>query len=157
MSTGLVVVASTRAAAGIYEDRSGPIGVDFLRRIGLDTPEPLVVADADILATLRRILADPPTVLLTSGGTGVTDDDRTVDAVAPFLVRELPGIVQAFWSRGQESTPLAILSRAVAGVTAQGTFVMTLPGSTGGVQDGCAVLEPILPHLLLQLEGNHEH
>ncbi|WP_460490693.1 molybdopterin-binding domain-containing protein, partial [Corynebacterium nasicanis] len=64
--------------------------------------------------------------------------------------------VHAFFARGLASTPTAALSRAVAGL-AGGTFVMTLPGSTGGVRDGCAVLAPLLPHLLDQLEGRHEH
>ena len=153
---GLVIVASTRAAAGTYEDRSGPIAVDFLRGLGLETPDALVVADANIPAAVAQALADPPSVLLTSGGTGVTADDRTVDAVLPHLDRELPGIVHAFWNRGLAATPTAVLSRAVAGVAGR-TFVMTLPGSTGGVRDGCDVLRPLLPHLLDQLEGHHEH
>jgi len=156
MRTGLVIVASTRAAAGTYPDRSGPLAVEFLRGLGLDTPEARVVADADIPAAVERALAERPAVLLTSGGTGVTPDDRTVEAVAPHLDRELPGIVHAFFSRGLAATPTAALSRAVAGLAGR-TFVMTLPGSTGGVRDGCAVLAPLLPHLLDQLEGHHDH
>lgn len=157
MRTGLVVVASTRAAAGTYEDRSGPIAVEFLRAQGFDTPDPLVVADRDIDQTIAGIFAgDPPNVLLTSGGTGITADDRTVDAVRPHLERELPGVVHAFWDRGREHVPTAVVSRAVAGVTGR-TFVMTLPGSRGGVRDGCAVLDDILSHIIDQLEGQHEH
>lgn len=154
--TGLVLVASTRASRGEYSDRSGPILVDFLRSVGVDTPDARVVADADIDEAFRRALAEDPSVLLTSGGTGVTPDDRTVDVVAPHLDRELPGIVHAFYNRGLAAVPTAVLSRAVAGV-AVSTFVMTLPGSTGGARDGAAVLEPILTHLLDQLEGHHEH
>lgn len=154
--TGLVLVASTRAARGEYTDRSGPVLVDFLRRQGVDTPAARVVADAEIGAAVRQALTEGPAVLLTSGGTGVTPDDRTVDVVSPLLDRELPGIVQAFYNRGLASVPTAVLSRAVAGV-AGSTFVMTLPGSTGGARDGAAVLEPILTHLLDQLEGHHEH
>lgn len=156
MRTGLVIVASTRAAAGTYPDRSGPLAVEFLRGLGLDTPDARVVADADIPAAVAQALAEGPSVLITSGGTGVTPDDRTVDTIAPHLDRELPGIVHAFFTRGLESTPTAVISRAVAGLAGR-TFVMTLPGSTGGVRDGCAVLEPLLPHLLDQLEGHHDH
>ncbi|GAB3944299.1 MogA/MoaB family molybdenum cofactor biosynthesis protein [Corynebacterium tapiri] len=153
-----VVVASTRAAAGTYADRSGPIAVDFLRSQGFDTPDALVVADADITTTVADILQDPhpPRVLLTSGGTGITPDDQTVEAVQPHLERELPGIVHAFWELGRQKVPTAIVSRAVAGVTKR-TFVMTLPGSTGGVKDGCSVLQDVLTHIVDQLEGIHEH
>lgn len=151
-----VIVASTRAAQGIYADESGPIAVAFLREMGLETPEATVVADADVEAALRAALLREPAVILTSGGTGITSDDRTVEVVRGSLERELPGIVYAFYEQGRAHVPTAILSRAVAGIRGH-TFVMTLPGSRGGVRDGCAVLKPILPHLLDQLEGHHEH
>lgn len=155
---GLVIVASTRAAAGIYEDKSGPIAVEFLRNKGFDTPDPVVVADKDIDQAVADAfaLSPRPHVILTSGGTGITHDDRTVDAVAPFIERELPGIAVAFWQRGLSKLPTAVASRAIAGVTGQ-TFVMTLPGSTGGVKDGCAVLEDIVVPIVDMLEGVHEH
>lgn len=156
MRTAHVVVASTRAATGTYTDRSGPIAVEFLRSLGFDTPDATVVADAELEATIDQVLADPPKVLLTSGGTGLTPDDRTVDIIQPRLERELPGVVQAFFIRGLENTPTAIVSRAVAG-TIGSTFVMTLPGSTGGVKDGCAVLADVLEHIVDLLEGHHGH
>ena len=74
----VVVVASTRAAAGIYEDRSGPIAVEFLRRMGFDTPDALVVPDAEIAEALDKVFAAQPSVILTSGGTGISPDDATV-------------------------------------------------------------------------------
>ena len=155
--TALVVVASTRAAAGDYEDRSGPIAVEFLRSKGFDTPDAVVVSDADIEDTIAEVFAaERPNVLLTSGGTGITADDRTVDVVRPYIDRELPGVVNAFFSRGAATLPTAVVSRAVAGVTGT-TFVMTLPGSRGGVADGCAVLDDVLVHIIDQLEGNHDH
>ncbi|MCG7248225.1 molybdenum cofactor biosynthesis protein [Corynebacterium sp. HMSC08C04] len=151
----VVVVASTRAAAGIYEDRSGPIAVDFLRRMGFDTPDALVVPDAEIAEALDKVFAAQPSVILTSGGTGISPDDATVEAVSSHLARELPGIAHAFYA-ASASVPTAALSRTVAGVNAH-TFAMALPGSTGGVKDGCKVLEPLLPHIVDQLEGRHEH
>ncbi|AGF71287.1 MogA/MoaB family molybdenum cofactor biosynthesis protein [Corynebacterium halotolerans] len=157
--TGLVIVASTRAAAGVYDDRSGPVAVEFLRSQGFETPDALVVPDAELSATVDKLFADRdslPNVVLTSGGTGITADDRTVEAVTPHLEREMPGIVHAFWNKGLENTPLAVASRAVAGVTGR-TFVMTLPGSTGGVKDGCAVLKNLLVPVVDMLEGTHEH
>lgn len=156
--TALVIVASTRAAAGVYEDRSGPIAVDFLREKGFDTPDPLVVADADMQATVDEVFAraELPQVILTSGGTGITADDRTVEAVRPHLERELPGVVHAFWNEGARKIPTAVVSRAVAGVRGR-TFVMTLPGSRGGVKDGCAVLNELVVPIVDMLEGVHEH
>ena len=156
--TGMVIVASTRAATGEYEDRSGPIAVEFLRSQGFDTPEPLIVADADIHSAVDKALSgsDVPDVLLTSGGTGITPDDRTVEAVKDHLRAEMPGIAVAFWNKGLENVPTAALSRCIAGVTDK-TFVMTLPGSTGGVKDGCAVLEGILGHIIDTMEGNNVH
>lgn len=156
--TGMVIVASTRAATGEYEDRSGPIAVEFLLSQGFDTPEPLVVADADIQSAVDKALSgsDVPDVLLTSGGTGITPDDRTVEAVKGHLRAEMPGIAVAFWNKGLENVPTAALSRCIAGVTDK-TFVMTLPGSTGGVKDGCAVLEGILGHIIDTMEGNNVH
>lgn len=151
----VVVVASTRAAAGIYEDRSGPIAVGFLRRMGFDTPDALVVPDAEIAEALDKVFAAQPSVILTSGGTGISPDDATVEAVSAHLARELPGIAHAFYA-ASASVPTAALSRTVAGVNAH-TFAMALPGSTGGVKDGCKVLEPLLPHIVDQLEGRHEH
>lgn len=154
--TGIVLVASTRAAAGEYEDRSGPIAVDFLRRKGFSTPDPIVVPDARIADAVARAFAHAPSVLLTSGGTGLSPDDRTVEAVAPFLKRELPGIPVAFWMRGVQAVPTAVASRAIAGVT-DCTFAMTLPGSPGAVRDGCAVLEDVIVPICDMLEGHHDH
>lgn len=156
--TGLVIVSSTRAAAGEYEDRSGKIAVEFLRAQGFKTPEPVVVADVDIQSAVDEALSgtDVPDVLLTSGGTGITPDDRTVEAVESHIVKELPGIAVAFWNKGLETVPTAALSRCIAGITRQ-TFVMTLPGSPGGVKDGCAVLEGILGHIIDVMKGNNEH
>lgn len=156
--TALVIVSSTRAAAGIYEDRSGPIAVEFLRAKGFDTPDPLVVPDAEIRTAIDEVFssANIPNVILTSGGTGVAEDDRTVEAVRPHIERELPGVVQAFWNEGLKNIPTAVVSRAVAGVTDR-TFIMTLPGSRGGVKDGCTVLNDLVVPIVDMLEGVHEH
>lgn len=156
--TGLVIVASTRAATGVYADKSGPLAVQWLREQGFATPEAVVVADTDFPAYFDRLVAagNLPTIILTSGGTGLNSDDTTVDAVRPHLDKEVPGIMHAFWDRGLKNTPAAVLSRGVAGVIGT-SFIMTLPGSTGGVKDGCATLEPLLTHICRQLEDYHDH
>lgn len=146
----VVVVSSTRAAQGVYEDKTGPLLVQWLRNRGMAVRDPLVVEDARIGEAIDDLLADAasrPDLLITTGGTGLTSDDRTVEAVRPYLERELPGITQAFFAKGLESVPTAVLSRAVAG-TVGGCFVMTLPGSRGAVKDGIAILDPLLEHIL---------
>lgn len=199
--TGLVVVASTRAAAGEYEDRSGVLAVEWLRERGIETPDALIIADADVPAVMEQLFTGSgsagtagggaaipafdalPDVVLTSGGTGVSPSDVTVDAVERFLTRPLPGIAAEFFRVGAAKVPTAVLSRCVAGVvdspraahtghSSPGrssadlrelgsgrarAFVMTLPGSRGGVRDGLEVLDGVLEHLLDQLAGGGDH
>lgn len=147
-----VLVASTRAAAGLYEDRTGPVIVEWLRARGFEVAGPVVVSDAAIAESLVELLAQHPDLLLTTGGTGVSPDDRTPEATRALLDMELPGLPEEVRRRGAEVTPAAILSRAVAGVAGR-TLVMNLPGSTGGVRDGLAVLDDVLTHLLDQISG----
>ena len=147
-----VLVASTRAAAGTYEDRTGPVIADWLRARGFEVADPVIVADAAIADALAELLAQHPDVILTTGGTGVSPDDRTPEATRALLDMELPGIAEEVRRRGAEVTPTAILSRATAGVAGR-TLVMNLPGSTGGVRDGLAVLDQVLDHLLDQIAG----
>ena len=157
--TALVIVASTRAAEGVYEDTSGALAVQWLRQQGFDTPDPHIIADRDVPAYLETFLADRdslPQVILTSGGTGLSADDQTVAAVRPHLDKELPGIMMQFFQTGVQKVPTAVLSGGVAG-TIGSTFIMTLPGSRGGVKDGLAVLEPLIHHIVALLEGESSH
>ena len=149
----VVVVASNRAAAGVYADRSGPILVAGLRDLGFDTPDPVVVPDGDpVGVAIRRAVGDSIDVVLTSGGTGITPTDRTPDVTRALLDYEIPGIAEAIRMVSRESIPTSVLSRGLAGV-AGGTLVVNLPGSTGGARDGLAVLGPILAHAVDQIRG----
>lgn len=149
-----VVVASNRAAAGVYDDTTGPLIVSALTEAGFD-PSLAVVPDGDPVAeAIRAALADGARVVLTTGGTGLTPTDRTPEATRPLLDREVPGIAEAIRARGvANGIPTAALSRGLAGVAGQ-ALVVNLPGSRGGVKDGLAVVVPLLKHAVEQITGS---
>jgi len=149
----VVVVASNRAAAGVYADRTGPVIVDWLCERGYQTPDPVVVPDGSpVRDAVAAAVADAVDVVLTTGGTGISPTDRTPEATEPLLDRRLPGLADAIRSAGLPQVPTAVLSRGLAGVAGR-TLVVNLPGSTGGVRDGLAVLERVLDHAIEQLHG----
>ncbi|MFZ2512005.1 MAG: bifunctional molybdenum cofactor biosynthesis protein MoaC/MoaB [Gordonia sp. (in: high G+C Gram-positive bacteria)] len=148
----VVLVSSTRCAAGQREDTTGPVIVEWLAAQGLSPDPAIVIADTEFAGELRRVLATHPAVVVTTGGTGPTVDDLVPEATAALLTTALPGIAEAIRDKGRATTPLAALSRGLAGL-AGGTFVVNLPGSSGGVRDGLDVLAPILGHLLELAQG----
>ena len=149
-----VVVASNRAARGVYADTTGPLLVELLQRLGFETPEPVVVEDGEpVGAAIADHVAAGAAVVLTTGGTGLTPTDRTPEATRPLLDREVPGLAEAIRAAGvAKGVPTAVLSRGLAGVAGE-CLVVNLPGSRGGVKDALGVLEPVLLHAVDQIRG----
>ena len=151
---GRVITSSTRAAAGVWEDTSGPIIVSGLRELGIDCPDPVVVADGEpLLAALQAAVEARVDVILTTGGTGHTPADVTPEMTLQVIDRQSPGLAEAVRAYGvAQGVPTAILSRGIAGI-AGCTLIVNLPGSSGGARDGVAALSPVLLHALDQIGG----
>ena len=151
----VVVVASNRAAAGVYADETGPLIVSWLADQGFSPGEPVVVPDGEPVGrAIKAAVGDGARVVLTTGGTGLTPTDRTPDVTRPLLDREVPGIAESIRGHGvANQVPTAMLSRGVAGVIGS-CLVVNLPGSRGGVKDGLAVLAPVLRHAVEQIVGS---
>lgn len=151
--TARVVIASTRAAAGTYPDRCGPLIAEWLVERGFAVPPATVVADGEpVRGALQAAIDDAVDVVITSGGTGISPTDATPEITAAVLDYQVPGLADAIRRSGLPRVPTAVLSRGVCGVAGR-TLVVNLPGSTGGVRDGLSVLDDVLDHAVDQLRG----
>jgi molybdenum cofactor synthesis domain-containing protein len=154
MIRALAVTISTRAATGVYEDRSGPVLAGLLREAGCEVDGPVVVPDgAEVEIALRDAVSAGYDVVVTTGGTGLNPNDLTPEMTRLVLDREVPGIAEAIRTAGVAAgVPSAALSRGISG-QANRTLIVNLPGSTGGVRDGMAVLGRLLEHAVDQARG----
>jgi molybdenum cofactor synthesis domain-containing protein len=150
----LAVTVSNRAAAGIYEDRSGPVLADLLRSAGCEVDGPVVIPDGATVQTALQDAVDAGyDVVVTTGGTGLTPGDATPEMTRLVVEREIPGIAETIRAAGVAAgVPAAALSRGIAGL-AKTTLIVNLPGSTGGVRDGMAVLSGLIEHAVDQIRG----
>jgi len=144
-----ILTISDRAAAGTYEDQSGPALQALVERAleATITATAIVPDDrARIAAQLRAWVDDGETdIVLTTGGTGFTPRDVTPEATQEVIEKEAPGLAEAMRAASLAITPHAILSRAVAGIRGQ-TLIINLPGSPKGATENLRTVLPALPH-----------
>lgn len=156
-----VITVSDRCARGEAEDRSGPLLAELLAQDGITDVARFLVPDGTVSVrdAITRALTTGARLVLTTGGTGVTPRDLTPEGTRSLLETEIPGIAEAIRARGANAgVPTAVLSRGLAGIVrlsddAPRALVVNLPGSTGGVRDGAAVVLELWPHLRDQLDG----
>jgi len=154
VESAIVITISTRAAAGVYPDKSGPIIAAALGDLGFRVVGPVIVPDGEAVgAALRDAVAAGHAVVITTGGTGLHPRDQTPEQTREVVEREIPQLAGAIARYGDDhDVPTAVLSRGVAGVSGR-TLIVNLPGSSGGARDGMMVLGPVLRHAIDQLRG----
>jgi molybdopterin adenylyltransferase len=150
-----VLTVSDRSARGERADESGPVLAELLRGVGASVVVQEIVSDElEPLTARLRELTDRGDVnlVVTTGGTGLSQRDNTPEATRAVVEREVPGICEAMRAETSRQTPTAMLSRAVCGVRS-GALVVNLPGSPKGVRECFAVIRPVIEHALALLAG----
>ena len=157
-----VVTVSDKGYVGEREDASGPLLASLLRKLGAEVVSQTIVPDerADVERTLKTLADDTQVdLVVTTGGTGPAPRDITPEATWAVAEREMPGLAEVLRFEGYRKTPLAVISRGVAGIRGR-TLIINLPGSPKAVREGMETLAPILPHAIRMLRGvdtEHRH
>ena len=158
VSKAHVITVSDGVSARIREDESGRALVRILKDAGFEVSEPVVVPDeqqgiAEAIVAAAEHGAD---VVVTTGGTGLGPRDVTPQATSAVIDFEVPGIGEAMRRAGAASTPMAALSRSMAGVRGQ-TLIINVPGSPRGAAESLEAVMPTLAHAIRLLHGKTAH
>lgn len=161
-NSAAVITCSHRASQGVYADESGPIIKKALEGAGFSVGDIVLVPDDEdtIRSAIKSLVQGGVSVIITTGGTGVGPRDVTVEATRALLDYEIPGIAEEVRRVGMQSTPMSMLSRAVAGVVSSDdvrALVINAPGSKGGAKDTIETVLPVLPHLVSHVLGETAH
>ena len=153
-----ILTLSDAGARGERIDTSGPAIHERLAALNIAADRAAIIPDdpETIEATLRRWVSDGLDLILTTGGTGLGPRDHTPEATRRVIDREAQGIAELMRAAGLAHTPMAALSRGLAGL-AERTLIINLPGSEKAVRENLAAIEPILPHALQLIRGQTEH
>jgi molybdenum cofactor synthesis domain-containing protein len=153
----LVVTVSDGVAAGVRDDESGRLLAARLGELGFSVQQAVVPDEVErITAVLRDAAAAGTRLVISTGGTGLGPRDRTPQALTALLDYEIPGFGEQMRAFGRTRTPLADLSRSLAGVVGS-TLVVAVPGSASGARESLAAIEPLLEHALETLGGHTQH
>jgi molybdopterin adenylyltransferase len=152
-----VLIVSDGVAEGVREDASGRAVAEALSGAGFEVARREVVPDRrDRIEGILRELAADAALVVTTGGTGLGPRDLTPEATRAVLDREAPGLAEAMRAAGRLTTPMADLSRGVAGTIGR-ALVVNLPGSPGGAVESLKAVLPVVPHALELLSGATVH
>ncbi len=154
-----IITMSDGASVGSRIDKSGELLSSLAIECGFEvTIRKVVPDDFDTIVTTLKELCDTKQVhiILTTGGTGLGPRDVTPEATLSVVERTIPGMAEAMRAEGLKKTPMAMTSRQTVGVRRH-TLIVNLPGSPKAVQEGFAVISPVLNHVLDLIEGHTEH
>jgi molybdopterin adenylyltransferase len=159
MIRAAIVTISDSVVAGTREDRSGAVLRERVEALGWPVTAHEVVPDeVDRIAAILKKLADSAQVslILTTGGTGVSPRDVTPEAARTVIDREIPGLGEMMRAEGRKATPFAALSRSMAG-TRGTTLIVNLPGSPKGAVESLDAISKLIPHIVDLMEGRTGH
>lgn len=158
MSRAHVITISDRASAQKMTDESGPALMQILKQAHFEVTEPEIVPDSEQRITDAIVAAadNGADVVITTGGTGLGPRDVTPQATSLVVDFEVPGIGEAMRRAGAMRTPMAALSRGIAGVRGR-TLIVNVPGSVKGATESLEAVMPMLAHAIRLLHGDTAH